>query len=41
MIFKTFHLPHSGKDIEIGFENDEKFPDNFIKQELYPLTRKD
>ncbi|WP_196889639.1 sterol desaturase family protein [Aureivirga sp. CE67] len=41
VIFKTFHLPHSGKDIEIGFENDEKFPDNFIKQELYPLTKKD
>lgn len=36
-IFKTNYIPFDGKDIELGFNNDEKFPDNFIKQEAYPL----
>ncbi|AUS05544.1 sterol desaturase family protein [Pseudotamlana carrageenivorans] len=34
-LFKTKYLPHSGKDIELGFEGDENFPKNFINQELY------
>ena len=36
-IFNTDYIPFDGKDIELGFENDEKFPINFIEQETYPL----
>ena len=39
-LFKTNYIPHSGRDIEIGFEGDEKFPQDFISQELYPLNKK-
>ncbi|PQJ75840.1 sterol desaturase family protein [Polaribacter gangjinensis] len=39
-IFKTNYIPHSGRDIELGFEGDEQFPKDFIKQELYPLVKK-
>ena len=35
-IYKTNYVPHSGKDIELGFEGDEEFPKDFISQELYP-----
>ncbi|WP_194767377.1 sterol desaturase family protein [Tamlana sp. I1] len=34
-IFKTNYIPHNGKDIELGFEDDETFPKDFIHQELY------
>jgi sterol desaturase/sphingolipid hydroxylase (fatty acid hydroxylase superfamily) len=36
-IFKTNYVPRDGRDIELGFENDEQFPNNFINQESYPL----
>ena len=39
-IFKTNYIPHSGRDIELGFEGDENFPQDFIGQELYPLNKK-
>ncbi|MDD7913638.1 sterol desaturase family protein [Polaribacter ponticola] len=39
-IFKTKYIPHSGRDIELGFEGDENFPESFLQQELYPLTHK-
>ena len=39
-LFKTNYIPHSGRDIEIGFEGDEHFPKDFINQELYPLNKK-
>jgi len=39
-LFKTNYIPHSGKDIDLGFEGDENFPDSFINQELYPLSKK-
>jgi sterol desaturase/sphingolipid hydroxylase (fatty acid hydroxylase superfamily) len=39
-IFKTNYIPHSGRDIELGFNGDERFPENFLKQELYPLGKK-
>ena len=39
-LFKTDYVPHSGKDIELGFENDEEFPTDFLGQELYPLSKK-
>ena len=39
-IFKTNYVPYSGRDIELGFENDEQFPKDFMNQELYPLNKK-
>jgi len=39
-LFKTNYIPHSGKDIVLGFEGDENFPNSFINQELYPLSKK-
>lgn len=39
-LFKTNYIPYDGRDIEIGFENDEYFPKDFINQELYPLRGK-
>ncbi|WP_405292115.1 sterol desaturase family protein [Algibacter sp. Ld11] len=38
-IFKTDYIPHDGRDIELGFEDDETFPKDFISQELYPLKK--
>lgn len=39
-LFKTNYIPHNGKDIELGFTNDENFPKDFINQELYPFNKK-
>ena len=39
-MFKTNYVPHDGRDIELGFEDDEKFPKDFLTQELYPLKTK-
>ena len=36
-IFKTNYIPSDGRDNELGFENDEKFPKDFMHQETYPL----
>ena len=36
-IFKTDYIPKDGRDIELGFQGDEDFPDQFIKQQIYPL----
>lgn len=38
-IFKTDYVPHSGRDIELGFKGDENFPKDFLSQELYPLKK--
>jgi len=38
-LFNTNYIPRDGRDIEIGFYNDEKFPKDFISQELYPLKK--
>ena len=40
-LFKTSHVPHDGRDIELGFEGDETFPKGFVRQELYPLQSKE
>jgi sterol desaturase/sphingolipid hydroxylase (fatty acid hydroxylase superfamily) len=39
-LFKTNYVPYNGKDIELGFPNDQEFPQDFIGQELYPLSFK-
>lgn len=31
-LFKTNYEPHSGRDIELGFEGDELYPKSFLKQ---------
>ncbi len=36
-IFGTAYIPKSGRDIEIGFDGDEDFPDDFGSQVLYPF----
>jgi len=38
-LFKTDYIPHNGRDIELGFEGDEQFPEDFISQELYPIKK--
>jgi sterol desaturase/sphingolipid hydroxylase (fatty acid hydroxylase superfamily) len=38
-LFKTDYIPHSGRDIELGFPDDEQYPEGFVKQVLYPLTK--
>ena len=38
-IFKTDHVPHDGRDIELGFDGDEEFPKTFIKQTIYPIKK--
>ena len=40
IFFKTNYIPFDGKDIELGFENDEKFPNDFMRQETYPINFK-
>ncbi|UKM65207.1 sterol desaturase family protein [Flavobacteriaceae bacterium GSB9] len=39
-LFKTNYVPFSGRDIELGFESDENFPEDFVNQELYPLSKR-
>jgi sterol desaturase/sphingolipid hydroxylase (fatty acid hydroxylase superfamily) len=36
-LFGTAYVPKSGKDIELGFQDDETFPEDFIAQQLYPF----
>ena len=39
-IFKTNYVPYNGKDVELGFHDDDHFPKDFLSQELYPLKLK-
>ncbi|MFK7786429.1 MAG: sterol desaturase family protein [Crocinitomicaceae bacterium] len=36
-IFGTAYVPSSGRDIELGFPNDEQFPDSFVGQVIEPF----
>jgi sterol desaturase/sphingolipid hydroxylase (fatty acid hydroxylase superfamily) len=38
-IFKTNYIPRDGRDIELGFNDENEFPHGFIKQEIYPLKK--
>ncbi|MGV6860576.1 MAG: sterol desaturase family protein [Putridiphycobacter sp.] len=41
-IFRTNYIPNEDGEIELGFENDDKFPiDNFGEQLIYPIGKKD
>ncbi len=39
-IFKTNYIPHEGRDIELGFENDEHYAPTFWQQLIAPFKRK-
>jgi sterol desaturase/sphingolipid hydroxylase (fatty acid hydroxylase superfamily) len=36
-IWKTDYIPYDGRDIELGFPDDENFPDDFVGQSTYGL----
>lgn len=38
-LFKTNYIPADGRDIELGFDDENKFPHDFIKQEFYPFKK--
>jgi sterol desaturase/sphingolipid hydroxylase (fatty acid hydroxylase superfamily) len=38
-IFGTALIPSDGRDIELGFDGDESFPQGFVGQELHGLTK--
>lgn len=39
-LYKTNYIPSSGRDIELGFEGDENFPQDFVHQELYGFNKR-
>ena len=39
-IFKTHYVPEDSGTIKLGFSGDEKFPENFIDQNLYGFKKK-
>jgi sterol desaturase/sphingolipid hydroxylase (fatty acid hydroxylase superfamily) len=39
-LFATAYTPATGRDIELGFPDDEKFPKSFTQQIIYPLKPK-
>lgn len=39
-IFRTAYIPSDGRDIELGFDGDEKFPTGFAGQSVYPIGQK-
>jgi sterol desaturase/sphingolipid hydroxylase (fatty acid hydroxylase superfamily) len=38
-LFKTNYIPKDGRDIELGFNDENEFPKTFIEQELYPFKK--
>lgn len=38
-LFKTNYIPTDGRDIELGFDDENEFPSAFIKQEFYPFKK--
>ena len=40
-VFRTNHIPHSGRDIPLGFEKVQEFPKSFLSQIGYPWTKKE
>ena len=39
-LFGTSYVPSSGRDLELGFENDEHYPESFLGQLVEPFTRR-
>lgn len=40
-LFHRNYIPSSGRDIELGFPEDEKYPHDFLHQEIYPAAKKE
>lgn len=40
-LFKTAYIPSSGRDINLGFEQLDKFPTTFKEQIIYPINKND
>ncbi len=38
-IFGTAHIPHTGRDVRLGFDGIESFPDSFIDQSLHGFSK--
>ena len=38
-LFKTAYIPKSGRDIELGFEGVEEFPEKFVNQQTYGFSK--
>ena len=39
-LFKTNYVPSNGRDIELGFEKIEEFPEDFLSQQIEPFKQK-
>lgn len=39
-LFRTNYIPEDGRDIALGFEDSENFPNTFVKQNLYGFAKK-
>lgn len=39
-IFGTAYIPSDGRDIELGFPNDESYPESFVEQVIQPFKEK-
>ena len=40
-LFKTAYIPKDGRDIELGFHEDEHFPNDLGSQLIYPVLKKE
>jgi sterol desaturase/sphingolipid hydroxylase (fatty acid hydroxylase superfamily) len=38
-LFRTAYIPKSGRDIELGFDDDANFPRTFLEQMKYPFKK--
>ena len=38
-IFKTAYMPHSGRDIDLGFDDVEQYPKGFVEQVVEPFKK--
>lgn len=40
-IFRTAYVPQDGRDIELGFDEVENYPNSFLEQQTYPFKPKE
>jgi len=38
-LFGKVYIPYDGRDVELGFEQDNRFPESFLMQEIYPWKK--
>lgn len=39
-LFGTVYMPHSGRDIDLGFDNDGNYPSRFFQQLVHPFFKR-